>query len=212
VFSIFGVLCSEVSFTKVVGRDFVELGCQNVEMGEGRDDAFGSARSAKQVDQDDMFLRNLVVDKHVDSLADFVSCSHDGVEEEDFPLGNVRGELGEDDSGLVSLRVRVDEDLADPHGAAAVLERLLHGLARPHDRDAAVALLVAQPLVGLAGGRGHLRFRVRQLVQTLLDDGPYQPVGDESEIRAGSLNVANLRLKLPNLVGTGDDPEVISKI
>lgn len=100
------------------------------------------------------------------------SLTHDGVHEEDLALGNVLGELGVDDLGLVRVVVRVNEDLADADRAAAVAQALLHGLAAAHDAHAAVALLEAQALVRAADRRHHRARRVRQLVQALLDHQP----------------------------------------
>jgi hypothetical protein len=45
---------------------------------------------------------------HLHGAADFVSGAHDRVEEEDLTLVDVGRQLGEDDAGLVGLKVAVD--------------------------------------------------------------------------------------------------------
>ena len=49
----------------------------------------------------------------------------------DLSVSNVVRELGEDNVGLVSVAIGIDENLANSHGPTAVLQSLLHGLPRP---------------------------------------------------------------------------------
>lgn len=127
-------------------------------------------RSAEQVDEYDVLLGNVVLLQHLDRLAHLVTgpggcflrwilhCHsnlhqpHDGVEQQHLPARDVVRELGEDHVSLVCLGVAVHQHLADPHGPAALLQRLLHGLARPHDGHSTVALLVFEPRVVASRG------------------------------------------------------------
>lgn len=51
----------------------------------------------------------------------------DGIHEQHFSSVHVWGELCIVDLGFLRLLVALDQDLADPDGAAAVPETLLHG-------------------------------------------------------------------------------------
>ena len=126
-------------------------------------------RSAEQVDEYNVLLGNVMLLEHLDRLAHLVTgpedCvlslaikintndqPHDGVKQQHLPARDVVRKLGEDHVSLVCLGVAVHQHLADPHGPAALLQRLLHGLARPHDGHSTVALLVFEPRVVASRG------------------------------------------------------------
>ena len=176
------VISSKVFLSKVIWSDLMELSGENLHIGELLDDPVPRHGSAEQVDQDDVFLRHVVLLQDLNCLAHFVARPHDGIEQENFPACNIVGELCEHDVCLVCLGVAVHQDLANPHGPAALLERLLHGLARPHNGHTAVAFLELVAGVSTAGRRHHLAVLVGQLVQTLLYHHSYQPVRHEFEI------------------------------
>ena len=57
-------------------------------------------------------LGDIVVLQHLHRLAHFVAGAHYGVEEEDLPTSDVVGKLCKYNMSLVSIGVRVNQDLA----------------------------------------------------------------------------------------------------
>ena len=57
-------------------------------------------------------LGNIVVLQHLHRLAHFIAGAHDGVEEEDLPTSDIVGKLCKYNMSLVSIGVRVNQDLA----------------------------------------------------------------------------------------------------
>ena len=71
-----------------------------------------SVRGAKQVDEDNVLLRDVVLLENLDRLAHLVPRPHDGVEEQHLPVGDVVRELSKDHVRLMGLRVTVHQHLA----------------------------------------------------------------------------------------------------
>ena len=125
------VVCAEVALAKVIWSYGVELGGEDCHVGILVNNPLGSSRSAEQVDQDDVLLRNLVLLQHLHCFANFVARTHDWVEQENFSVGDVIWELCKNHMCLVSVTVRIDKDFANPHRTAAILECFFHCFPRP---------------------------------------------------------------------------------
>lgn len=118
-----------------------------------------------------------------------IARRHDRIHQQHLTPSDVVREPGVHHLGHVRVRVRLDQDLADAYGPAAVAQSLLHGLAGAHDRHATVARAVLEAIVNGAGRRHHRAVRVRQLVETLLDHQPNQTVRVEFEVAARGVPV-----------------------
>ena len=125
------MVCAKVALAKVIWSDWVKLGGENRHIGILVNNPPGSSRSAEQVDQDDVILRNLMLLQHLHCFANFVARAHDWVEQENLSVSNVIWEFGKNHVCLVSVTVGINKDLANPHGAAAVLECFFHCFPRP---------------------------------------------------------------------------------
>lgn len=123
-------------------------------------------------------------------MIELTSRQH-GVKQKHPSVGNVLGELVVKELGLGGLLVALDEDLADPHGAAALPEALLHGLAGPHDGHTANLALEDEAIVGAPDGGRHRVLNRGQVVEALLYEQTDDPVGVEDEVPALRLLVAD---------------------
>jgi hypothetical protein len=117
-------------------------------------------------------------------------CKH-WVEQEDPSIGDILGELVVKQLGLGRLLVPLDQDLANPHGPAALAQALLHGLARAHDGHAADLALEGEAIIGAPDRRRDRVLDGRQVVQALLDQETDNAVGVEDEVSALRLLVAD---------------------
>lgn len=93
---------------------------------------FGSMRRGEEAEEDNMPGLDTVLDQNPHCLNHSVPCTKDGVHEQHFSSVHIWRELGIVDLGFLCLLITLDEDLANPDGAAAVPETLLHGLTTPH--------------------------------------------------------------------------------
>ena len=78
------MVCAEVALAKVIWSYWVELCGQDSHVGILVNNPPGGSRSAEQVDQDDVILRNLVLLQHLHCFAHFVPRTHDWVEQENL--------------------------------------------------------------------------------------------------------------------------------
>ncbi len=91
----------------------MNLRAQQFQPRVGFEDTLGRHGGAEQVQEDDVLLGDVVLLEDLDGLDDGVARAEDGVHEQRLAEGDVLGELGVDNAGVVGL-VRLDEDLADP--------------------------------------------------------------------------------------------------
>lgn len=180
---------TEIPLTEMVRRHRMQLRRQNLQRRKRRDDRLRRHRCAKQIGQNDAALRDAVLLQHVDRLDDGVAGGHDRIHQQHLTPCNVVRKAGVHDFGDVRVRIRFDQNLADANGATAVAQSLLHCLAGAHNRYAAIAGAVFQPIVCGAGWGDHRAVRIGQLVERLLDDEANQAVGVEFEIAARGVSV-----------------------
>lgn len=99
----------------------------------------GSVRRGEEAEEDNMSGLDSMLYQYPHRLDHSVPCTEDGVHEQHFSSVHIWRELGIVDFGFLRLLVTLDEDLANPDGAAAVTETLLHGLTTSHYADSTVA-------------------------------------------------------------------------
>ena len=92
----------------------------------------------------------------------------------------------------MSLWVTVHQNLANPHGSAALLESFLHRLSRSDNWHSAVPLLVLETRVAATGRSDNLTVLIRKLIQTLLYHHSYQSVSDKLEVWPSNLGLWSL--------------------
>ncbi len=85
------------------------------------------------VEKVNMLLGDALLDEDFDGFEGAAACGEHGVEEEDVALGNVLRQLCVEEVREGCLLVALDQNLPDAHAPAALLQRLLHRLASPHD-------------------------------------------------------------------------------
>lgn len=76
----------------------------------------------------DIYRQREAAGQSLVGMLSLLLLTEDGVHEQHFPSVHIRRELGVVHFGFLCLLVTLDKDLADPDGAAAVAESLLHGL------------------------------------------------------------------------------------
>lgn len=126
--------------------------------------------------------------KHTSIDFSLLTRSEHGIQQQYPSLSNVFGDLGVEQLGLARLLVTLNEDLANTHGAAALAQTLLHGLARPHDRHTADLALEREAIIVLVRGRDDGVLHGGEVVEALLHQQPDDPVRVEDEVSpVGSL-------------------------
>src|SRR6188474_2273052 len=146
-----------------------------------RADAFGDG---DEVDEDDAVLGDALVEENLDGGEGGAAGGEHGVEEEDVARGDVVGERGVVEVGLLGHLVALDQDLADADRAAQGAELGLHALASPGDGDAAELLREAKAVVVAADGGLDLAGLEGEQVEAGLEEEPEDAARVEDEVIA----------------------------
>lgn len=137
------------------------------------------------IDKDDPFLPDARLEELAYREQRAAACGEHGVEDEDVALGDVCGELCDEELGLGGRLVALDEDFSDAHVAAARAQRSLERLARADDRDADYLAREGHACEErVVDGRRHSQRLDGQVVEGELGDEAVQAVCVEDPVGA----------------------------